>query len=122
MSESPLRWQDEILEVMYWIRGEKLGTQVSADRLNRFIKLQPPDLETALRRLIERKLLHFFIASGGGQLFELTERGIEEGKRRFIDEFSPFPGKETHLSCSDPNCDCRSPGWSGVCPSIGEQQ
>lgn len=120
MSESPLRWQDDILQVMYWMRGEALGTEISVDQLERFVKIERSQLETTLQKLVEINWLRF-LGSVDRQVFELTERGIEEGRRRFLEEFSPYLGKETHLSCSDPLCDCHSVEWAGVCRSTGVQ-
>jgi hypothetical protein len=34
---------------------------------------------------------------------------------RFLDEFSPYLGKESHLECGDADCDCHAPDWDGIC-------
>ncbi len=108
-----LRAQDEILQMMFWMRGEHLGDSVSPEQLNRFLKLDAQEMDAALERLVGRTLL---VASG--DTFRLTERGIEEGKRRFMDEFSTVLGKETHLACSDPLCGCSNESFDGVCTSL----
>jgi hypothetical protein len=48
-------------------------------------------------------------------VLQLTERGIAEGKRRFLDEFSSYLGKDSHLACAEPDCVCHSPDWDGIC-------
>ncbi len=112
MSGNPVRWQDDILQMMFWMRGEHLADEVSADYLNRFLQLDAPQLEAAVCRLIDRQLV---VATGTA--YRLTDRGLEEARRRFLDEFSSYLGKETHSQCSDPECDCHTPGWDGTCPS-----
>lgn len=114
MIEKGLHWQDEILQLLYWMRGEKLGNKATAEELNRFLGLELSQLNTALQQLIALKLVQ---PSDRGKAtgFELTGRGVEEGQRRFHDEFSSYLGKETHLECGDPDCGCHSPDWDGVC-------
>jgi len=108
--------QDEILQMMYWMRGERLGDQVTTEQLNRFLRIDDNALESALEQLIGRGLVT--LASGS---YALTEQGIVEAGRRFLDEFSSVLGKEDHLSCSDPNCDCQAPGFDGACRSSNVQ-
>lgn len=104
--------QDEILQMMYWMRGEQLGDHVTAEQLNRFLRIDGGALESALGVLIARGLI-----TAVSDCYALTERGISEAGRRFLDEFSGVLGKEDHLSCSDPNCDCQAPGFDGSCRS-----
>lgn len=108
-----LQCQDEILQMMYWMRGERLGDQVTAEQLNRFLRIDEDELTAALQLLIGRGLI-----SGASQQYALTEQGVIEAGRRFLDEFSSVLGKEDHLSCSDPNCDCQAPGFDGSCRSV----
>ncbi len=110
MSET-LRLQDDILQMMYWMRGEHLGDHVDRAQLNRFLTIEDAALEEALGKLKERNLIE---ASGEGKV-GLTPLGIEEGKRRFLDEFSGYLGKDSHLTCSDPECDCGNAEWAGEC-------
>lgn len=118
MNDNELRWRDEILQMLYWMKGENLGTEVSSDQLNRFLQLTPNQLATALQHLIAANLVTASDYSSGNRIFRLTDSGIEEGKRRFADEFSPYLGKETHLECNDPDCDCHDPEFSGVCGNL----
>ena len=104
--------QDEILQMMYWMRGEHVADRVTAEELNRFLHIDEADLQSALLQLVTLGMLE-----RTGQSYALTDRGITEGARRFADEFSSVLGREDHLSCSDPHCQCRQPGWDGVCHS-----
>lgn len=108
-----LERQDEILQMMYWMRGEQLGDAVTSAQLNRFLGIEPAAVDGALERLVERGLVSF--AEGR---YALTERGVSEGGRRFLDEFAGILGKDDHLSCSDPGCDCQAPGFAGTCRSV----
>ena len=105
--------QDEILQMMYWMRGEHLGTDVTPEQLNRFLLIDDSAVQSALAQLVGSGLV-----SVAADRYTLTERGVTEASRRFLDEFSAVLGKEDHLSCSDPNCDCQSPGFDGACRSI----
>lgn len=108
--------QDEILQMMYWMRGERLGDHVTAEQLNRFLRNDEAALESAMEQLIARGLVTL-----ASDRYALTEQGVVEAGRRFLDEFSSVLGKEDHLSCSDPNCDCQAPGFDGQCRSIDVQ-
>lgn len=108
--------QDEILQMMYWMRGERLGDQVTTEQLNRFLRTDETALESAMEQLVARGLITL-----SSDRYALTEQGIVEAGRRFLDEFSSVLGKEDHLSCSDPNCDCQAPGFDGECRSVRVQ-
>jgi hypothetical protein len=105
--------QDEILQMMFWMRGENLGDPVTIDQLHRFLDIELDALHNALRQLVARGLV-----SMSGACYGLTARGGDEGGRRFIDEFSGVLGKEDHLSCNDPDCDCQSPEFRGRCQTL----
>lgn len=96
-------WQDEILQVMYWMRGEGFGEQINIVQLKKFLDASDEILLANLSEL-ERKNL---VDSDFSDLYELTETGIKEGGRRFADEFEGMT-KQGHYECDDPNCDCQS--------------
>ena len=112
MSQTPFQLQDDILQMLFWMRGEKLGDEVSPEQLNRFLKIEESELSAAVTRLVDRGLLERL-----DDQVRLTTTGIEEGRVRFLDEFSTYLGKDTHLACSDPECDCRNEEWAGTCRS-----
>ena len=116
MNDNELHWQDEILQLMYWMRGENLGAEVTTEQLNRFLGLETAQLKRTLRRLVALDLVRVSGSPDENEhSFQLTPRGVEEGKRRFRDEFSSYLGKENHLECGDPDCDCHSLNWDGIC-------
>lgn len=108
MSEpgAPIRRRDELLQVMYWMRGEGLGESVSAAEVGRLLVDSPEAQLTAdLRSLCEAGLAERLT----GDRYRLTEAGAGEGARRFSEAFADFtrPG---HGACSDPACDCHTLG------------
>lgn len=132
-AQNLIKLQDEILQILYWLRGEHLCQKVSLEDLNRFLGQDPVQLEWALKRLRGKNLIAFEAvdsppATGGSpnappanegtrelEEVRLTEGGIEEGRRRFEDEFEGRLGHASHLVCDDPNCDCHDPEGDGYC-------
>ncbi|CAN5818128.1 hypothetical protein BH18ACI5_BH18ACI5_02620 [soil metagenome] len=100
--------QDEILQVMYWLRGEKLADDVSSRDLERFVGASELQLDGALERLTMLGLVSA-LAGGGGLRYTLTEAGAREGGRRFADEFKDLT-KPGHGECGDPDCECQQTG------------
>lgn len=96
-------WQDEILQVMYWMRGEGFGEKINIVQLQKFLDTSEDILSANLSELEKKKL----ITSDFSDLYELTDTGIKEGGRRFADEFEGMT-KQGHYECDDPNCDCTS--------------
>jgi hypothetical protein len=111
-------WRDEILQLMFWLRGEGLLPDVTADDLRRFLDTDPGRLEERLEQLVQEGYLD--PASGDGMRYRLNALGIEEGRRRFVDEFTPFLGREGHAVCGDPNCECHTSG--AACPRLPDRQ
>lgn len=107
-----LYWQDEILQVMYWLLGEGFADTVTISDLRKFLDAAPPLLGHTLEYLSDVGLL-----TNVNQTYILTETGMEEAKRRFVDEFRPFLGRSGHGECSD-DCWCMDPNHAGEeCPS-----
>jgi len=101
-------WRDEILQLMFWLSGEGLAQDAAADDLRRFLEADPGDLEACLAQLVQEGYLDR--CPGNSQRYRLSAFGIEEGRRRFVEEFSPFLGRESHIVCGDPTCECHSTG------------
>jgi hydrogenase maturation protease len=101
-----LRWRDELLQVMYWLRGEGLREEVTADELRRFLETDPGLLEARLAGLGAEG--HVDAVPGEPVRYRLSAPGLEEGRRRFLDEFAPFLGRESHNQCGDPECECQT--------------
>lgn len=109
--------KDELLQVMYWLRGENLAQDVTAQDLARWISLDSMEIHSLLVDLAESKLVepvHDDTAELVASRFRLTDPGVKEGGRRFADEFAELT-KPGHYECSDPNCDCRRTGNPADC-------
>ncbi|MEO7274918.1 MAG: hypothetical protein ABIX28_25040 [Vicinamibacterales bacterium] len=100
--------QDEVLQVMFWLRGERLAEEVHAADVARLTGGADAVVRRVLDRLVERGLAY---ASRGDveTRYVLTAEGVREGGRRFADEFADLT-KPGHGECSDPDCDCRRSG------------
>ena len=103
-------WQDEILQVMYWMRGEGFGEKITLAQLKKFLDTSDEILAANLSQLSKHGLVNFDISDA----YELTETGIKEGGRRFADEFDGML-KQGHYECDDPNCDCNDPNSDADC-------
>ncbi len=111
----PLAARDELLQVMYWLRGEGIAKEVAAKDLVRWISLDAMRVQSLLVDLAEAKLVE--IVSGGDTgdaSFRLTDSGVKEGGRRFADEFAELT-KPGHYECADPNCECKRSGNPADC-------
>jgi len=101
--EGRLRLRDEILQMMYWMRGEGLAEEVGPDDLTPFLGAgtEAEALDAELASMVGAGLLD---EVGGGR-YALTAQGLLEGGRRFSDEFEGLT-EQAHGECSDPDCDC----------------
>ena len=100
---------DEILQVMYWLRGEKIAQEVGPDDLAKWLGIEKRRIGPLLTQLLGARLVDRVVVDSGIEegvpRFRLTRAGIEEGRRRFTDEFADFT-KPGHFEHSDPACDC----------------
>ena len=104
-----LYWRDEILQVMFWLRGEGFGEQVDPHLLERFLGVDAAVGIQYLDRLVEEGLL-----KRAGDRFELTEEGRTAGAQVFSDEFAELT-KSSHGECGA-DCWCHSsPEESEAC-------
>lgn len=92
-----LRCRDDILQSMYWMRGEGIADEADVQTLATFLALDEDLLREQLTVLVEEGLLE---ASGG--MYRLSERGGREGGRRFADEMADLQ-KTAHGECG-PDC------------------
>ena len=68
MTDNTLRWQDEILQLMYWMKGESLGANPTAEELNRLLNFTSAQLEAGpVERApaCQRKEIHRDLDAGG---------------------------------------------------------
>ena len=84
MSElEALRVRDEVLQAMYWMSAGGLADRSSAAELAGFLAVPAQILGPFMLRFEEEGYL-----DRDGDRFQLTEKGIELGKRSFADEFA----------------------------------
>lgn len=106
-----LRWHAEILEAMYWMRGEGLAADVGPTTLARFLAVDRALIAGHMRRLEEQGYLE-----PHGNAYRLTPSGLQEGGRSFRDEFGDYI-RPAHGECGS-SCWCRDPKHAGEpCPS-----
>lgn len=109
-----LFWRDEILQAMFWLRGEGLAEEATGAKLAQFLVIEPRPLARQLARLVADGYLERL--SGRPTHYRLTERGRQEGGRRFRDEFAELTHRG-HGECA-PGCICHDPAHAGEpCPS-----
>ncbi|MEO7132668.1 MAG: hypothetical protein ABI024_00460 [Vicinamibacterales bacterium] len=105
---------DEALQILYWLRGEKLADDASIADLQRFIPSDAAALSAVLNRLERHGLVRASRSDIGVPRYHLTEEGVREGGRRFADEFADIT-KPGHGECGDPECDCHQSGNPADC-------
>ncbi len=92
-----LRCRDDILQAMYWMRGEGFGEDADAASLTSFLALD----EGLLREQLEILVDEGYLEEAEGR-YRLSEFGAKEGGRRFADEFSGLQ-ETAHGECG-PEC------------------
>lgn len=100
-----LYWRDEILQIMFWYRGEGFGEAVAPADLLTFLRLDEP----IARGHLEQMVAEGYVAPAPGGRYALTELGVREGGRRFADEFAGLTN-QAHGECNHPGCDCKTLG------------
>ncbi|MBA2739558.1 MAG: hypothetical protein H0U47_07830 [Nocardioidaceae bacterium] len=96
-----LYWRSEILQVMYWLRGEGLGEVVDAALLERFLGVEADVGVGYLDRLAADGYLEP-VPDG----YVMSEAGLAEGKTEFALSFSDLT-RPTHGECSA-DCWCQN--------------
>jgi hypothetical protein len=105
-----LYWRDEILQLMFWFRGEGFGDAIDPALLERFLGVQAEVGIRYLDHLVGEGLLE---AAGHGR-YRLTEEGHRHGARVFADEFADLT-KPGHGECGA-ECWCHaSPDEAEAC-------
>ena len=107
-----LKSRDEILQVMYWMTGEGLGSEFSTADLQKFLPSEQAVLRCDLELLVSSGLLE-----SQDDKFSLTQQGRAEGGRRFADEFESMI-KPGHFECDEPDCDCHNADTGDVCKHL----
>jgi len=96
-----LYWRSEILQVMYWLRGEGFGDLVDPGLIERFLGVDAAVGLTYLDRLaVEGYLVR------DGDWYALSEFGLEQGAREFSEAFADLT-RPAHGECSE-DCWCHA--------------
>ena len=96
-----LYWRDEILQVMYWYRGEGFGESVTVRDLQTFLPADERLLRTHMDGMVDYGyLVRQDDAPTPRYIF--TPYGATEGARRFAEEFAGLTG-QAHGECG-PDC------------------
>ncbi|HSF15156.1 MAG TPA: hydrogenase maturation protease [Vicinamibacteria bacterium] len=101
---------DEVLQILYWLRGEGLAPDVAPSDLERWLGLGAVAIAPVLERMVGLGLVE---AARAGR-YRLSALGFDEGARRFADEFSEIT-KPGHGECGDPSCECYESGDPADC-------
>lgn len=126
-----LYWRAEILQALYWMRGEGLAGDVDPGRLAEFLAADAPTVADQMERLAGEGYLevaggHWPRATGTEAVagrhgpwpvaYRLTALGVAEGGRSFHDEFDDYI-RPAHAECG-PGCWCKDPKHAGEpCPN-----
>ncbi len=96
-----LYWRSEILQVMYWLRGEGFGDFVDAGLIERFLGVDALVGISYLDRLVEEGYL-----VKDFEFFALSDFGRQQGALEFVESFADLT-KPTHGECSA-DCWCHA--------------
>lgn len=92
-----IRCRDDILQAMYWLRGEDPSGDPDVSKLHRLLVTDRLLLETQLETLVGDGLVERC-----ADRYRLSDSGVREGGRRFADEFGDLT-RSAHGDCP-PNC------------------
>lgn len=102
-----LRWRDELLGVLYWLRGEEIMPEAGVDDLGPFLMAEPDTLRAQLEALVAEGFLYTVVA-GGAVRYGLSAAGGKAAGRVFADDFAEITGA-AHGECG-PGCSCQRHG------------
>lgn len=116
--------RDEILEVLYWLRGEGLHEEVRPRDLRPFLDLDSASVSGHLEALAAAGLVERRggdVRGSGDPAYRLTETGASEAGRRFVESFAELLGQGHGTACA-PDCDCQDPAHPDEhCPTHGSR-
>lgn len=103
-------WRDEILQVLFWIEGEGIGSLIDAEVIDRFLG---PESEVALLHL-DRLVREGYLVRAAPSSYQLADRGRLEAGRLFAEEFDSL-SKPSHGECGS-DCWCQqAPEEAATC-------
>lgn len=99
-----LFWKDEILQVLYWIKGEGLGDYVPASQIGALLGTHPDNLLYHLQKLVAEGVL----VAGSEDIdlqtaISLSDEAKKEAGKRFAEAFQGLQ-KAGHGECG-PDCE-----------------
>lgn len=111
-----LRQRDEILQVLFWLEGEGLASDVRATNLLPFVEGGESSIDGHLETLWRQG----YLEQTGNEVgrYRLSVIGRSEGRRRFTEEFAPLL-RQGHGECNDPACECHTTGDPAACVHRG---
>ena len=86
--------RDEVLELLFWMKGQNFADALSAADLARFLTYSEEEIAGALISLERAGAVR-----REGPLFALTDDGLPEARRRFVDDFREMLA-EGHGECN----------------------
>ncbi len=107
-----LYWRDEILQLMYWLRGEGFAKEVAVSDLLPLLDGEENTIAEQLENL--RKLGDIEFAESGQRKYRFTPTGLAEAEKRFYDEFEPHLARDAHGECA-PDCECHDEASRSAC-------
>lgn len=110
-----LRWRDEILGVLYWLRGEGIMADAAVGDLSGFLVADAGVLGGQLERLVADGYLE---RTGAGEeaRYALSALGGREGGKVFADDFAELTGA-AHGECGPGCLNCQQHGI-GACKNL----
>ncbi len=97
-----LYWRSEILQVMFWLKGEGFGEQVDATLLERFLGVDSHIDVRYLDRLLDEGYVERV-----GDRYKLSETGAHEGGLEFAASFEELMRPATR--------ECSGGSWCQSC-------
>ncbi|MBW3581209.1 MAG: hypothetical protein M3N15_00965 [Actinomycetota bacterium] len=94
-------WRSEILQVMFWLRGEGFGDLVDAPMIEQFLGVDANIGVGYLDRLVEEGYL-----VRDGDFYSLSDSGRQEAAMEFATSFAELT-RPTHGECA-PDCWCHN--------------
>lgn len=97
-----LFWRDEILQLIYWLRGEGFGEHLDPPLVERFLGVEAAVAVPYLNQLVDEGLLF----RGSDSRYVLTDEGVRYGGHVFAEEFADI-NRPAHGECG-PECWCHA--------------
>lgn len=105
IEDSPIRtmfWKDEILQVLYWVKGEGMGEEITIDQILPLLNTTEENLKFHLIKLNREGFLNLN-KSDNHLKYSLSETGKKEGAKHFAEAFQGMQ-KAGHGECG-PDCE-----------------